>query len=194
MAKNWKPVEAVEAIKAFDKEAIRDIGYRFPLFNTLVSRMIGASADETFMMFLQGLPEYVTVRQLETRLRNGSDSDGAVDPEEDAPVEEKPAKKAEKPSKKAPVADDEDEDEDDDEEPAPKKKAKAAKEPEKPAKKSKKPAVEDDDDDDEEDEEPAPKKSKKAPEPPSKEKGKDDKKKSKKAKDDDDDDDEDWDI
>ena len=170
MAKNWKPIEAINAIKAGDKEAIMDIGRRFPLF--LVQ---AATVNEAGATLLAAVPKYVTVRQIESILRNGAQDDDATDVDDtatadiaDEETDEEPAPapkkakaapaKADKPAKKAAKkavdeepADDDWDEEEPDEEPAPKKapaKKATAKATDKPAKKAPAKKAADDDDDD----------------------------------------------
>lgn len=91
MAKNWKVGEAVEAVKAGDKEAIMDIGRRFPLFAVLA-----AQTNEAGVQLLNMVPDYVTARKIEMGLKEGvaetGDSDDAEDKEE--AKDEKEDKKA----------------------------------------------------------------------------------------------------
>lgn len=148
MAKNWTASEAIEAIKNNDKEAIIDIGKRFPLFAHF------AACDATEIV--KALPEYLTTRKIEGILKGDLSTEDADTDEEVNEVAEKKSKKSDdKPAKKAkkkPVdeedeEDDDDEEEDEDEEPVkPAKKSK--KKEEKPTKKSKKKSADDDDDDD----------------------------------------------
>ena len=124
MAKNWKVAEAVNAIRNGDKDAIADIGRRFPLF-----AVNAATVNDGAMGLIEAIPEFITVRKMESVLKKGVD-DSEVESEEDEIDEEeeevkpkkekkeekvakKKAKKAEKPSKKKKV-DDDDEDDDDD--------------------------------------------------------------------------------
>ena len=115
MAKNWKVAEAVNAIRDGDKDAIADIGRRFPLF-----AVNAATVNDGAMGLIEAIPEFITVRKMESVLKKGVD-DSEVESEEDEIDEEeeevkpkkKKAKKAEKPSKKKKV-DDDDEDDDDD--------------------------------------------------------------------------------
>lgn len=147
MAKNWTAAEAIEAIKNNDKEAIMDIGKRFPLFAHF------AACDPAEIV--KALPEYLTARKIEGILKGDLSTEEADADEADEEVVEKPvkksddraAKKTKKLAKKVEDEDDAGEDEDDDEPVKSVKKSK--KKEEKPAKKSKKkPADEDDDEDD----------------------------------------------
>ena len=91
MAKNWKVGEAVQAIKAGNKEDILDIGRRFPLFANLA-----AQVNEAGVALLDCVPEYCTARKIESVLK-GDVQEAA---EDDEVVEEEASKKVEK---KAPV-------------------------------------------------------------------------------------------
>lgn len=169
MAKNWKFGEAVRAIMDGNKEAILDIGRRYPLFLNLASQVNEAGA-----LLIDCVPEYCTARKIESVLKGDVVEKAETEDTEDG-EEETPKKKKEKPAKKPakkkvePEDDDDDEDEGEDdwdegdegdegEDEQPKKPAKkpAAKKKEKPAKKAKKakkaePEDDDDDDDDDDD-------------------------------------------
>ena len=142
MAKNWKVAEAVNAIRNGDKDAIADIGRRFPLF--VVN---AATVNDGAMGLIEAIPEFITVRKMESVLKKGVD-DSEVESEEDEIDEEeeevkpKKEKKEEKVAKKKAKKDEEEEEE----EVKPKKKK--AKKAEKPSKKKK---VDDDDEDDDDD-------------------------------------------
>lgn len=162
MAKNWKFGEAVREIMAGNKEAILDIGRRYPLFLNLASQVNEAGA-----LLIDCVPDYCTARKIESVLKGEVTEKAEVEEteEEEETPKKKPAKKA--PAKKAKKAEPEEEDEDeedwdeeeDDEEeeeetpkkPSKKPAKKAAKPSKKPAKKSKKSEPEDDDDDDDDD-------------------------------------------
>lgn len=147
MAKNWKVAEAVNAIRNGDKDAIADIGRRFPLF-----AVNAATVNDGAMGLIEAIPEFITVRKMESALKKGVD-DSEVESEEDEideeeeevkPKKEKKEEKEEKVAKKkAKKAEEEEEEE---EEVKPKKKK--AKKAEKPSKKKK---VDDDDEDDDDD-------------------------------------------
>ena len=99
MATNWTMSQATKAILAGNKEAIVDIGRRFPLTANAIAAM---GNNEGALAIINALPEYVTARKIESVLK-----DGVQESEEEAEeevVEEKPAKKekaAKKPAKKA---------------------------------------------------------------------------------------------
>lgn len=68
MAKNWKIGEAVEAIQSGNKEDIMDIGKRFPLFAVAAATV---AANAPVMGILNAIPERVSVRVIETALKDG---------------------------------------------------------------------------------------------------------------------------
>lgn len=146
MAKNWKVAEAVNAIRNGDKDAIADIGRRFPLF-----AVNAATVNDGAMGLIEAIPEFITVRKMESVLKKGVD-DSEVESEEDEIDEEeeevkpKKEKKEEKVAKKKAKKAEEEEEEEEEEEVKPKKKK--AKKAEKPSKKKK---VDDDDEDDDDD-------------------------------------------
>ena len=99
MAKNWTMSQAVKAILAGNKEAIVDIGRRFPLTANAIAAM---GNNEGALTIINALPDHITARKIESVLK-----DGVQESEEEAEeevVEEKPTKKekaAKKPAKKA---------------------------------------------------------------------------------------------
>ncbi len=125
MAKNWRPGDALEVIRAGeDKEAIADICRRFPLF------AINATSEAGLVELIKAIPSHISARQINKGLIEG------VEPyeyEDEAPPEKKASKGKSKKDK-----------EDKKEKPAGKKGKKASK-------KEKEDVEEDDwDDDDEE--------------------------------------------
>lgn len=112
MAKNWKPGEAVKEIKEKNKSAIVDIGRRFPLF-------VEAVASNDLEAILAAMPEHMTVRKIESALKENVPDfvdDEEVEAEEEE-VKKAPAAKAKrtrKPVKK--VEEDEEDEEIEDEE------------------------------------------------------------------------------
>ena len=136
MAKNWKVAEAVNAIRNGDKDAIADIGRRFPLF-----AVNAATVNDGAMGLIEAIPEFITVRKMESVLKKGVD-DSEVESEEDEIDEEGKDENVEeevKPKKKKAKK----------EEKAGKKKAK--KEEKAGKKKAKKVEEEEEDDDDDDD-------------------------------------------
>lgn len=96
-AKTWKPGEAARAILSGDQEAILDIGKRFPMFTVAVA----SGKVESFLNILDSLPDYVSARQIDSRLRGGAaESEDSEDSAEEAPEVPAKAEKAEKPSAK----------------------------------------------------------------------------------------------
>ena len=110
MARNWKPAEAVKAIKSGDKESIRDIGGRFPLF-----AVTAAQLNEAGIVMIEAMPEYITVRKLETIMKGDAEETETEAEAEAEDVEEKPVKTA-KPAKAAKAAKKVEVDEDEEEE------------------------------------------------------------------------------
>lgn len=105
MAKNWKPVEVAEAIKANDLEAILDFGRRFPLATIAIAQL-----NDSGVEVLKALPDYITMRKLEAGFKGEIEVSEAPDEEEEAPAE-KPEKKA----RKAKAVEPEDEEEEEEE-------------------------------------------------------------------------------
>ena len=99
MATNWTMSQATKAILAGNKEAIVDIGRRFPLTANAIAAM---GNNEGALAIINALPDHITARKIESVLK-----DGVQESEEEAEeevVKEKPAKKekaANKPAKKA---------------------------------------------------------------------------------------------
>ena len=87
MAKNWTVAEATEAILNSDKEAVLDIGKRFPLAVRAIA-IAGDKAKDILAAF-----NFVTVRKVESVLKDGVEI--SEDPDEgiEDPTEEKPVKK-----------------------------------------------------------------------------------------------------
>ena len=98
MAKNWKVAEAVNAIRNGDKDAIADIGRRFPLF-----AVNAATVNDGAMGLIEAIPEFITVRKMESVLKKGVD-DSEVESEEDEIDEEEEEVKPKKEKKKEKVA------------------------------------------------------------------------------------------
>lgn len=94
MAKTWSVSEAVKAINAGDKEAIADIGKRFPQFAVAAAKV---GDNEGAMTILGALPEHVTARKVEAILKDGVDEDtDAETTDDDEEVEEKKPKRGRK--------------------------------------------------------------------------------------------------
>ncbi len=96
MAKTWSVSEAVKAINAGDKEAIADIGKRFPQFAVAAAKV---GDNEGAMTILGALPEHVTARKVEAILKDGVDEDtDAETTDDDEEVEEEKPKRGRKPA------------------------------------------------------------------------------------------------
>lgn len=94
MAKTWSVSEAVKAINAGDKEAIADIGKRFPQFAVAAAKV---GDNEGAMTILGALPEHVTARKVEAILKDGVDEDtDAETTDDDEEVEEEKPKRGRK--------------------------------------------------------------------------------------------------
>jgi hypothetical protein len=104
MAISWKVSEAIVEIQNGNKEAIQDIGKRFPLFANLAARVNSEAAIEIF----KACPDYLTVRKVEDVLKEGvnSDSDSDSDVDNDN-AEEKPKQEKVKNNTSADSADNE---------------------------------------------------------------------------------------
>lgn len=107
MAKNWSMKEATKEILAGNKEAIVDVGRRFPLTANAIAKM---GNNEGAITIINALPEHISARKIESVLKDGvqeieDDEVEEVNTEEEpSPVgikKEKPAKKekVEKPAK-----------------------------------------------------------------------------------------------
>lgn len=83
MAKNWTVVEALEALKDFNKAAIADFGKRFPLATVALVKA-GVNVSD----FVSGLPEHITMRKIEGNLKadvEEVDFEDADETEDEAP-------------------------------------------------------------------------------------------------------------
>lgn len=121
MAKNWTVAEAINAVTKGDKEAIMDIGRRFPL---TLAALAGIDGNKGAITILNAMPDYVTTRKTESILKDGVQETSEEETEDVEEVEEKAPAKAKKaaaketaaPSKKAAKkapAEEPEEDEDD---------------------------------------------------------------------------------
>ena len=104
MATNWTLAEATKEILAGNKEAIQDVGRRFPLTANAIASMGNNTGALTL---INAMPDYITARKIEAILKDGvqesDDVEEAIETEEDDVKEEKPAKKEKaekKPAKK----------------------------------------------------------------------------------------------
>ena len=96
MATNWTLAQAKKVItEGTDLAAITDIGRRFPLTALAIAK-IGDNEGATTI--INALPEHITVRKIESVLKDGIADSGANDDDdddaEDAERDEKPAKKS----------------------------------------------------------------------------------------------------
>lgn len=98
MAKNWKANELIEEIQNGNKDAIFDAGRRFPIFTTFAAK----GNIEGLVEIIKALPDYITVRKIETILKEN------VQPiEDEEEEEEEPKKKATKAKAKKEEAEEE---------------------------------------------------------------------------------------
>ena len=112
MATNWTLAQAKKVItEGTDLAAITDIGRRFPLTALAIAK-IGDNEGATTI--INALPQHITVRKIESVLKDGIADSGANDDDnddDDAEDAEKPAKKNARAKAKAEnddTADDED--------------------------------------------------------------------------------------
>ena len=97
MATNWTLAQAKKVItEGTDLAAITDIGRRFPLTALAIAK-IGDNEGATTI--INALPEHITVRKIESVLKDGIAYSGANDNDDDDDAEdtehdEKPAKKS----------------------------------------------------------------------------------------------------
>lgn len=95
MAKNWNVREFAEALCTggdVKRNAIFDAGKRFPLTANLVSAIMATNGAEGFKEFLAACPDWMTMRKIESVLKDGVN----VSAEEESEVVEEEAPKAEK--------------------------------------------------------------------------------------------------
>lgn len=97
MAQNWTLKEAVEKVLAGDKEAILDIGKRFPLTATAIAAM---GKNEGALTIINALPDHMTARKVEMALKDGIEENTDEEAEDSEEEEEKPAKKSSDEKKK----------------------------------------------------------------------------------------------
>lgn len=111
MAKNYTIAEAVQIIaKNEDKEAITDIGRRYPLLLASVTRNV-IKGGQDFVEFMNNMPEYLTANKVNSALKTAIEN---ADDEDDEPkkAEDKSAKKST--SKTTETSDDDDDDDEED--------------------------------------------------------------------------------
>lgn len=113
MATNWTLAQAKKVItEGTDLAAITDIGRRFPLTALAIAK-IGDNEGATTI--INALPEHITVRKIESVLKDGIADSGANDDDDDDDAED--AERDEKPAKKNAKAKAETDDTADDEDP-----------------------------------------------------------------------------
>lgn len=198
MAVNWTMAAALKAVKENKKEAIVDLGRRFPL---TLKALIECGDNSGAATIIGALPDHITVRKIESVLKDGVQEETDEDDVEDTEQEEKSAKKEKAAKEKKQAKKEESEEQDYSEMSARelfdlcKKRGIEAKPKQSEAayikllKKADEAADDEEDWDDDEEEKPVKKSVKKE-----KEDKKPDKKAAKKEEPEDDEDDEDWDI
>lgn len=104
MATNWTLAGATKEILAGNKEAIQDVGRRFPLTANAIASM---GNNQGALTLINAMPDYITARKIEAILKDGvqesDDVEEVIETEEEDVKEEKPAKKEKaekKPAKK----------------------------------------------------------------------------------------------
>lgn len=112
MATNYTFAQAVKVLEDMDDlEAVQDITRRFPIASIISSKVVAAAGDD-FIKLLDVMPEYLTMRKVESGFKHLATDGGADEPEADAEEEaEKPAPK--KRARKANAEEPEDETEPD---------------------------------------------------------------------------------
>lgn len=112
MATNYTFAQAVKVLKDMDDlEAVQDITRRFPTASIISSKVVAAAGDD-FIKLLGVMPEYLTMRKVESGFKHLVDNGGADEPEADVDDEaEKPTTK--KRARKAKAEEPEDETEPD---------------------------------------------------------------------------------
>lgn len=90
MAKNWSAYEAAKELYGTDKEAIAEIGSRFPLF----TRTVAMANSEYLIDILKAVHPKVTARVMETGLKDMEDVEETEEVQEEVKEEKKEAKKA----------------------------------------------------------------------------------------------------
>lgn len=111
MAKNWLLSEVAVEFKNGNKEAIMDVGKRFPLLADLVSRAVSGDADAV-VEILRATPERLTAGIMHTKLKENvgeyeeADSDEVKEEKPAKPAKEAEKKTEKKEAKKSEAADD----------------------------------------------------------------------------------------
>lgn len=108
MAKNYTMAEAVEIIaKGEDVEAIQDLGKRYPLLLSKVTK-VAAKAGEDFVELMGYMPEHLTANKVNKAIKEALV--GGEDDSEEVTEEVKPAKKTKKTRKPAKIEEPEEDD------------------------------------------------------------------------------------
>lgn len=94
MAVNYTFAQAVKVLKDMDDlEAVQDITRRFPIASIISSKVVAAAGDD-FLKLLDVMPEYLTMRKVESGFKHlaTAGDDGADDA--DVEAEDEPEKSA----------------------------------------------------------------------------------------------------
>lgn len=112
MATSYTFAQAVKVLQKMDDlEAVQDITRRFPIASIVSSKVVAAAGDD-FIKLLDVMPEYLTMRKVESGFKHLVTDGDADEPEADAEEEaEEPAPK--KRARKAKAEEPEDETESD---------------------------------------------------------------------------------
>ena len=100
MAKNWSLREAANEILAGNKEAIVDVGRRFPLTANAIAAM---GKNDGALTIIGALPDHISARKIESVLKDGVQEIDDTDEEdvaEEKPVKNEKATKSAKEEKK----------------------------------------------------------------------------------------------
>lgn len=89
MAQNWNVKQALAAINKGNKEAITDIGRRFPLTLSVLSMLKGNDAAEELV---NAIPDHITTRKIEAALKDGIQVDDSDNDVEESEAEEETTK------------------------------------------------------------------------------------------------------
>lgn len=98
MAVNYTFAQAVKVLKDMDDlEAVQDITRRFPIASIISSKVVAEAGDD-FLKLLDVMPEYLTMRKVESGFKHIATvgDDGADDVDVDVEAEDEPEKPAPK--------------------------------------------------------------------------------------------------
>ena len=109
MAVNYTFAQAVNVLKDMDDlEAVQDITRRFPIASIISSKVVATAGDD-FIKLLDVMPEYLTMRKVESGFKHLVDNGGADGADDvDAEAEDEPEKPARKAKAEEPAEEPED--------------------------------------------------------------------------------------